>query len=254
MPDVTAEIGEGLTWPFTLPEKCRALDSIEDTEKLQQLFNMAAEYLWRWTGRKFGSQTVTVYPYHQSIRFQGAGSSFFGRGPRGSLSFATTSPYGWPDHINARPRLENAQIFLQNPLEIGQVMIDGETLDASAYELQGSKLVRTDGNSWPRFQTPELAVTYTSGINVPSGGKIATGVLACEFAMASINDPNCSLPQRLQSVTREGVSMTVMDEFDDLDSGRTGIWMIDNWVASITKSPRGGSVLSPEAAKFGGIR
>ena len=71
-------------------------------------------------------------------------------------------------------------------------------------------------------------------------------MLAWELSKAVECPDECELPQRVQSVTRQGVSVTVLDQFEDLDEGRTGIWLIDSWVASVTRPPSGGSVLSPD--------
>ena len=40
--------------------------------------------------------------------------------------------------------------------------------------------------------------------------------------------------------------MAVLDGFDDLDQGRTGIWVIDSWVASINSSRHPSTVRSPD--------
>lgn len=242
--------GGRLSWPFLLPEKCRALDRIDDDSTLEAVYTMAAEFLWRWTGQRFGTQELTAHP---EVRGNGPsaalmGSTFYGKGPYGPRQMA------WPGRIRRPREAIGARVFLQSPVEVVEVKIDGHTLDMSEYFLEGSTLVRSDGSLWPTAPDAGLTITYVSGQPVPEGGRIATGVLTCEFAMSITNDPDCSLPQRLQSVTREGISMTVLDEFEDLDDGRTGIWLIDNWVASVTRSPRGASVLSPERPRFGGLR
>jgi hypothetical protein len=90
------------------------------------------------------------------------------------------------------------------------------------------------------------SVTYQQGKPVPVGGQIAAGLLACELAKAACGDKSCGLPQRVQSITRQGVTVAVLDAFDDIDTGHTGIWLIDSWVASVTKRPRRWRVLSPD--------
>lgn len=249
MTAAVASIHEGrLSWPFLLPKNCRALDQIEDPDEFEAIYTMAAEFLWRWTGQIFGVGEVTAYPVHRrGVVPWKLGSTFYGRGPYGSRHYA------WPG-VRHPSAVDHSHAYLHNPRDIVSVTLGDRQLEPEEYLLQGSVLVRTDGKAWPLDQNPAFEVVYTSGLDVPKGGQIATGVLACEFAMAITNDPHCSLPQRLQSVTREGVSMTVMDQFEDLDDGRTGIWLIDNWVSSVSRAPQGGTVLSPEQPRFGGIR
>jgi hypothetical protein len=135
------------------------------------------------------------------------------------------------------------------------VQIDGEVLDPSAYRVDnGRLLVRQDGGRWPTCQDMGAAlgeddtwgITYDKGYPVPAGGQIAAGLLANELAKAACNDRSCGLPQRVQTVTRQGVTIAVLDAFDDIDEGHTGIWLIDSWVASVVRRPRRMRVLSPD--------
>src|SRR3546814_20601967 len=77
------------------------------------------------------------------------------------------------------------------------------------------------------------SVTYVKGYAVPKGGQVAAGMLAVELAQAACNDKTCGLPRRVQSVTRQGVNVAVLDAFDDIDQGPTGIWAIDSGVAYV---------------------
>src|SRR3546814_20637846 len=71
-------------------------------------------------------------------------------------------------------------------------------------------------------------------------------MLAVERAKAACNDKSCGLPRRVQSVTRQGVTVAVLDAFDNIDEGHTGIWLIDSWVASVVRRPRKMRVLHPD--------
>src|SRR3546814_17185264 len=83
---------------------------------------------------------------------------------------------------------------------------------------------------WPTCQNMNLAdgaedtwsVTYVKGYAVPKGGQVAAGMLAVELAKAACNDKTCGLPRRVQSVTRQGVTVAVLDAFDDIDEGQIG--------------------------------
>src|SRR3546814_8783259 len=74
----------------------------------------------------------------------------------------------------------------------------------------------------------------------------SSDVCSSDLAKAACNDKTCGLPRRVQSVTRQGVTVAVLDAFDDIDEGHTGIWLIDSWVASVVRRPRKMRVLSPD--------
>src|SRR3546814_15264182 len=90
------------------------------------------------------------------------------------------------------------------------------------------------------------SILYNRGYPVPAGGQVAAGLLAVELAKAACGDKSCGLPQRVQSITRQGVNIAVLDAFDAIDPGHTGIGLIDSWVASVVRRPPRLRVYSPE--------
>jgi hypothetical protein len=98
--------------------------------------------------------------------------------------------------------------------------------------MNGSILVRTDGECWPTCvnfgnqDPPDFEIAYLRGLPVPPTVLDAASILACEFGRACAGGP-CRLPQRLRRMTRQGVEI----EVDDVDrtSSRflTGIEEID---------------------------
>jgi hypothetical protein len=142
-------------------------------------------------------------------------------------------------------------------VSVTTVTVDGTVLPDDAWRVTGDVLSRTDGERWSLCQDTSLPATeedtwevvYSRGLVVPRAGQLAAGLLACQLAMALADDDECSLPKRLQSVTRQGVTVTIMDQFADLESGRTGIWAIDSWISAMQKPLEGGSVASPDAPR-----
>lgn len=261
--DATADTDSGCAWPVSYAACNDCPDAVmgDDADVWEA---MASDLLGRWTGGVFGLCPVTVRPCRGECMDRR--STYWGRGP-----FPWGSGRGWTPYL-IDGKWYNAycggcgqaagcgcqrgpSVSLPGPI-VGpvSVKIDGETLDDSAYRVEGRFLIRTDGEEWPRCQDMDAdddavgtwSVTYTRGIEVPVGGQVAAGLLACELAKAACGDPSCGLPQRIQSVTRQGVTVAVLDSFDDIESGRTGIWLIDSWVASITKPRRRGRVMSPD--------
>src|SRR5439155_25128670 len=103
---------------------------------------------------------------------------------------------------------------------IVDVTIDGVVLNPSAYRVDnGRLLVRQDGGLWPLCndlskppgQHGTWTVTALYGKPVPSSGRIALGELVCELIKACTDDPSCRLPERLQTLTRQGVTQNFLD-------------------------------------------
>lgn len=131
--------------------------------------------------------------------------------------------------------------------QVLSVTIDGLVLDPSAYRIDTYRgvptLVRTDGECWPTCQDMNadmdeegsFVITYKPGQVLPLAGRLAAGELACEFAKACVG-AECSLPQQLASLSRNGVEVQVMDPTSLLDQGLTGLKNVDLWVKSVNPS------------------
>lgn len=257
------------TWPISYSgcASCTPLTNLSAPDRAQ-VEEMATTYLWSWTLQQFGQCPVVLRP----CRSDGCHefSSFWGRGPY---------PWGmaggsWPVLVSGqwynlrgcmcagtcRCDVPNS-VVLPGPVSaVTEVRVDGVVISSSAYRLDGSRLVRTDGLAWPTCQSLALPasavgtwqVSYTRGLAVPAGGQIAAGVLACEFAKALCRDSSCALPQRVQTITRQGVTMAMLDPFTGIEKGHTGIWLIDSWVSSVLNPPRSSAVYSVDVPRTRG--
>jgi len=123
--------------------------------------------------------------------------------------------------------------------EVLNVRIDGVDYDpcgmVAVYD--NTRIVRVDGGRWPVCQ--ELgsvdgpgtwSITVTQGACVPAGAAWMTGSLMCEVLKGCLRKDDCELPRRLQTLTRQGVTMGFNDTFENLGILRTGIWEIDAWI------------------------
>lgn len=240
--------------------------------------NAATAYLWNITGRQFGTCPVSIRPCKKSCL--SAYSTFKGYAWRQyNLPFFGES-VGIGGIIN--PALIGGQWYnlpcggcnndvcsctyvptidllgpVANMIEVRQ---DGLVVDPSTYRVDNYRfLIRTDGADWPVCQDmvadPEiegnktLLVTYDIGVEVPDGGKLAAGVLACEMAKAACDDSTCKLPQRIHSVTRQQVNVTVLDSYDAFYiNGTTGLFAVDSWVNSVnfSRNRAGTRISSPD--------
>lgn len=75
-----------------------------------------------------------------------------------------------------------------------------------------------------------IEVLYRTKSNLPPGTARIVDRLAVELWKASTGRA-CSLPERVQNVSREGVTWTTIDPMDFLENGLTGIGSIDQWLA-----------------------
>jgi len=101
----------------------------------------------------------------------------------------------------------------------------GKIISPSKYYLsEHSTIIATPGANW---SSSNVEVTYTYGTPPPTAGKAAARILATELVKLYEGDDTCALPQRVTSVSRQGVSYTLLDSQDFIDELRTGIYAID---------------------------
>lgn len=259
-------------WDLIGCGECDALRRIDPSVRTA-VESAAVDYLWRATGRAFGTCEVTLRPCRSDCH----SSTYHTRVPALPGSTGTTST-GYPfepvlidgDWFNVScgrcgSRCScNAisEIVLPGPVaSVAEITIDGTVLwsqdDSPPNPLpfrvdNHTRLVRTDGGTWPYCQdmsaptteTNTFAVTYSYGVAVPASGQLAAGLLACELAKSLCGDDSCELPGRVETVTREGVTMVLMPP--ENREGLTGIWAIDSFITSVTKSRRNARVINPD--------
>jgi hypothetical protein len=80
-----------------------------------------------------------------------------------------------------------------------------------------------------------VTVQYGYGTGAPPGGRHAAAKLAAEMISARRGE-QCRLPERVTSVSRQGMSWTLLDPQDFLKDGRTGIYDIDLLLRAINPS------------------
>lgn len=136
-------------------------------------------------------------------------------------------------NANTKIRLWHTRV-----IDIRQVVIAGTVVYPGSYYLDGNILIRDEDNmGWPvtqsgrRGSADSWEITYRHGIPVPRTGALATGVLACEIAMALSDDEECSLPQRTKTYTNHaGLTLGFIDPMEFLTDGLTGLYVPDQWI------------------------
>lgn len=127
---------------------------------------------------------------------------------------------------------------------IVSVLMNGTDITDDVTVIDGDSLIRISGTPWPCIQDLTKAatepgtwqVTYTYGRIPDADGLLAAEVLACQLLAGwctSPGCPECKLPQRLTSMTREGdtIQMAALDPFEFLEGGRFGVYEVDSWLS-----------------------
>jgi hypothetical protein len=128
-------------------------------------------------------------------------------------------------------------------------MIDGAPVATGSYRLENWRhVVRTDGAFWPTCNDGTWTVDVVMGHEVPALGLLAAAELACEFVKACTPGQVCSLPQRVQNITRQGITQQFIDPETFFAEGRIGLYRADLFIQTFNPSglhsrPR---VLSPD--------
>lgn len=228
--------------------------------------DLATEFMWGATGRRFGLCQVTIRPCQDVKTFRPAYQDYALRWPDRALAPFPFLDGGTWRNCGCGPRCccrPECEIILRGPVhDIDSIQVDGAEVDPSAYRVDVSRgtyfLVRTDGTCWPTCQDfnvdageeGSFVVDYVRGRPLPGSLEVATAILACEYARG-IAGQDCRLPKRVTSITRQGVTVDV--EPESADEGLTGIPEVDQVITSLnpTRRTRPPVALSPDLPENG---
>lgn len=201
------------------------------TEYAEESAKVASNLLWAMSGRKYSGETTVTEKYTCTLRNNRMGPSSRTNTPilfGGDVYNIPSSDFDEYSELVADGLSPDGRIKLRGrPVTKIHTIRNavGEVLDPAGYYLvDHSTLHIRAGTPW----TPcNVEITYSYGMPVPTAGKMAARKLALEFARLWSGDENCELPQRVTSVSRQGVSYTVLDNQDFIQELRTGIYEID---------------------------
>jgi len=207
----------------------------------------ASDILYMLSGRQYpGLCERTFRPMSRPVSWTMSEWSSYFESLSGNNYSATwgTCWGGYHDTCRNPPQIDLGVFPLR---EIIQVKVDGELIPADEYRIDNNRLlvrVRPTADftptarwGWPTCQDLELPDTEVGtfsvdakyGMEPPSSGVAAAAALAGELALSHASQPN-RLPARLTSITRQGVSMAVMDPMQFLDKGLTGVYEADVFI------------------------
>lgn len=233
---------------------CTAEEWDTYSEDLQtQALDFATYIAWAATGRQYGLCTLTVRPCGRFCSGNNVGGwAYDGEG--GWLPYPIAG--GWkncwcgngPGCNTCEP---DCMVYLPGPVhDVTYVQVDGASLPVTGghfFVMDQQWLVRArttaeedEDHCWPYQPNLNLPagsadafeVTYRRGRPVPSALASAAANYAVEYAKACIGQP-CRLPGRVASISRQGVSVNMVDIQQVLDNGLTGLLELDQLIMAI---------------------
>jgi hypothetical protein len=194
----------------------------------------ASEILYYATGQRFDTCQVTIRPCRKECSGAdwprlSAGWWEFGGGPVPALINGLWYNIACGFCGTSCSCSVVSETILPGPVrEIVQVTLDGSVLDpVTDYRLDDyRKLVRLGGVTWPLCndltkgitETGTWSVTATYGEPLPNLGRFAMGELLCQIIQDTLGS-DCSLPDNVTNITRQGLSFTLEDVQQAVESG-----------------------------------
>jgi hypothetical protein len=206
---------------------------------------MATSVLWALSGRRFGTCQVTIRPCRKECysTWPMGWSEWDGRTP--GINVWSDYRYWVPLACGGCGSGCSCTTLSEADLpgvvsSIVEVKVDGTPLVTGAYRVDDNHLlVRLDGQQWPYCndlnkddtQVGTWSVTALYGEPVPMAAQVAVGELGCEILKA-LNGTDCRLPPGVTQLVRQGVTIQYPDVGQLLKDGRTGLYLVDLFLAS----------------------
>lgn len=217
---------------------------------------MASFILWAWTGRKYSSVETATETYECACSaasrrpdtYMPASLGVYPLLENGVVTNAAVNTdcgcFGTSNGRHVRLRLRNRPVRRVNFVRRGS-----ETLDPGEYSVQNSGLLTLRSGS-PN-DVCGLTVSYSYGVGIPGGGRLAAKLLAEEFLKSWNGDDDCRLPDRVTNVSRQGVSFSIIDRQEFIDDLRTGILEVDMFLRAVNpqRALKKAKVFSPDLPK-----
>ena len=231
------------------------LGAYSRSEYAEEACKVASFLLWAMSGRKYTGETVVTERYTCVLRNNRMGPStktnsavLFGgdvynipSGDYDEYSELTADGLSPDARIKLRGRPVTKIIAMRNKV--------GAVIDPSKYYLVDHSTIHVAaGTAWTPCNTE---ITYMYGSPVPVAGKMAARTMALEFAKLWAGDDDCALPQRITSISRQGVSYTILDQQEFIDELRTGLYAVDLFLKTVNpdNARRKAKVFTPDVPR-----
>ena len=212
-------------------------DAYAYTEFTTEAIKVASYLLWAMSGRKYTGETTVTERYTCTLRNNRLGPSRKTSSPilfGGDVYNIPSGDYDEYSELTADGMSPDSRIRLRGrPVTKIHSMRNrvGDIVSPSSYYLVDHSTVHVKaGTAWTPCNTE---ITYSYGTPVPVAGKMAARTLATELIKLWTDDEDCQLPQRVTSVTRQGVSYTILDNQEFIDELRTGLLVVDLFLKTV---------------------
>ena len=231
------------------------LGDYANTEYALEAAQTASYMLWSMSGRKYTGVTTVTERYTCVLRNNRMGPSTKTNSPvlfGGDVYNIPSGDYDEYSELVADGLSPDARIRLRGRPVVKIIAMRNKTgliLDPSSYYLVDHSTIHVvAGTPWTPCNTE---ITYTYGTPVPVAGRMAARTLAMEFAKLWSGDDDCALPQRVTSVSRQGVSYTILDNQEFIDELRTGVYAIDLFLKTVNpdNARRKAKVFTPDVPR-----
>lgn len=148
------------------------------------------------------------------------------------------------ENNNRRLRLRHSPV-----LKIYSITQNGSVLPSASYQIRNNAYItKADLSPWILQTNSDLCVDYNFGSKPPLAGKYAAIRLTNEFLLAIQDPDSCALPERVRSISRQGISIDMLDPQDFITEGKTGIYEIDMFIraANPSQSKKRPKIYSPD--------
>jgi hypothetical protein len=212
------------------------LGEYANSEFSYQACKSASQLLWAMSGRKYsGINTVTERYICTTRRYR------YGASTRNyTAELLNGNVYNIPyQDFNNYVDVTSDGLTPQSRLRLrGRPVIEihairnraGDVIDPNSYYLvDHSTIQAVQGVPWAPC---DIEVTYTYGAQAPELGRQAAKYMAIQFIKLWAGE-DCELPARVTSVSRQGVSYTVLDSQDFIQELRTGVYTVDLFLKSV---------------------
>lgn len=247
---------------------CNALPATVNDGDVYEAIVVASDLLYAMSGQQFsGLCKKIIRPCRTPSCFR---VDRYGYGWQGNAGYGTggidTSVLDYPS-CGCR-RLSQLDLGHYPIAGIIEVLVDGAVVPANRYRVdEGRFLVHLPAPGDPNFQNDgwptcqdldrpvtelsTMQVTFIHGNPPPAAGASAATSLACELAKACAGIA-CNLPNRVTSIQRQGVSMTLINPAM-FAQGLTGLYDVDLFLMAYNPlKHRGGTqVYSPDLPRTG---
>ena len=194
-------------------------ESLRDYEVALAACQAASHLLWALSGRKYHTGTLATEQYYADRSFVPSWSL---RPFPGSYVVDNFSVFliDRVDFQASRVRLCGVPVRA-----IGSVtdIATGRLLSPDEYTLVNKSTLH-----FTSMPVKGVDVSYTYGQQPPTIGRMAAVQLAKNFFyLWSGREDQCQFPERVTSVTRQGVSWVLLDSQDFIDELKTGLYAVD---------------------------